>query len=170
MFRLAHLFDLTGRTALVTGGNSGIGFAMARALGLAGADLVLVARRQPELESAAAELRRDAITVEAIAADLAEADGPDRVSEGVSGLARDIDILVNAAGINLRQPFESVTNEAFDRHLAIHLRAPFRLTQLLAPGMAERRWAASSISPPCSPSGPFRIRHHTGRPKAASFS
>ena len=57
MFRLSYLFDLTGRTALVTGGNSGIGLALARALGLAGAGLVLVARRRPNLEAAAAQLR-----------------------------------------------------------------------------------------------------------------
>ncbi len=51
-FRLGALFDLTGRTALVTGGNSGIGLAMARALGLAGARVILVARRQDELAAA----------------------------------------------------------------------------------------------------------------------
>ena len=51
-----------------------------------------------------------------------------------------VDIIVNAAGINLRQPFQEVTTEAFDLHMALHLRAPFRLTQLFAPAMAERGW------------------------------
>ena len=51
-----------------------------------------------------------------------------------------VDVLVNAAGINLRQPFAAVTPEAFDLHMAVHLRAPFRLTQLLAPAMAARGW------------------------------
>uniref|UniRef100_UPI003013C0B1 SDR family NAD(P)-dependent oxidoreductase n=1 Tax=Methylobacterium nigriterrae TaxID=3127512 RepID=UPI003013C0B1 len=60
-FRLAALFDLSGRTALVTGGNSGIGLALARALGLAGADLVLTARREPDLAVAAASLREDGL-------------------------------------------------------------------------------------------------------------
>jgi NAD(P)-dependent dehydrogenase (short-subunit alcohol dehydrogenase family) len=51
-----------------------------------------------------------------------------------------IDILVNAAGINLRQPYAQVTPEAFDLHIALHLRTPFFLLQKLAPGMAERGW------------------------------
>lgn len=138
MFRLTSLFDLTGRTALVTGGSSGIGLAIARALGLAGAELVLVARRDTELQRAAGGLAREGIVVRTIAADLEEVDGPDAVAEVLG--APSIDILVNAAGINLRQPFAAVTLENFDRHLAIHLRAPFRLTQRLAPAMAERGW------------------------------
>ena len=140
MSRLAHLFALGGRVALVTGGNAGIGLALARALGLAGAALVLVARRPDRLAEAAATLRTDGIDAQTIAADLAASDGPDLVAEGARALGPAVDILVNAAGINLRQPFEDVSPDDFDRHLAIHLRAPFRLTQLLAPGMAERTW------------------------------
>jgi NAD(P)-dependent dehydrogenase (short-subunit alcohol dehydrogenase family) len=140
MFRLSELFDLSGRTALVTGGNSGIGFALARALGLAGARAVLVARRAAELERAAGDLHADAVAAEAVSADLAAADGPDRVAEEVGRRGITIDILVNAAGIKLRQPFAAVTPEAFDLHMAVHLRAPFRLTQLLAPAMAARGW------------------------------
>jgi gluconate 5-dehydrogenase len=140
MSRLAHLFDLTGRTALVTGGNAGIGLALARALGLAGASLVLVARRDAVLEEAARSLRHDGLVAGTIAADLALASEPDRIVDAARGLAPPIDILVNAAGINLRRPFGDVTMEEFDRHLALHLRAPYRLTQLLAPAMAARGW------------------------------
>ncbi|WP_439573581.1 SDR family NAD(P)-dependent oxidoreductase [Phreatobacter sp.] len=139
-FRLTHLFDLTGRTALVTGGNSGIGLAMARALGLAGADVVLVARRDELLRDAADRLGAEGIAATFIPVDLGRADCGDAV---LNGLAQrepplDVDILVNAAGINLRQPFAKVTAEAFDLHMAVHLRAPFLLTQALAPGMASR--------------------------------
>jgi NAD(P)-dependent dehydrogenase (short-subunit alcohol dehydrogenase family) len=139
-FRLSPLFDLTGRTALVTGGSSGIGLALARALGLAGARLVLVARRQAELARAADSLRADGVSAGTVTADLEKTDGPDAAAEAVGGLGRRVDILVNAAGFNLRRPFEAVTADEFDRHLAVHLRAPFRLTQLLAPGMAGRGW------------------------------
>ena len=135
-FRLGPLFDLTGRTALVTGGNSGIGLAMARALGLAGADLVLVARRAAELAQARATLGQEDIAATTIAADLADAEAGQTVFVGTAG--RPIDILVNAAGINLRQPFREVTAAAFDLHMALHLRAPFLLAQAFAPGMAER--------------------------------
>jgi gluconate 5-dehydrogenase len=139
MFRLTSLIDLSGRTAMVTGGNSGIGLALARALGLAGARLVLIARRGAELAAAAERLRSDDIDAVTIEADLAQLDGPDAAADRVlSGHA--VDILVNAAGINLRKPFEDVTVDEFVRHIAIHLRAPFRLTQLLAPAMAERGW------------------------------
>lgn len=135
-FRLAPLFDLTGRTALVTGGNSGIGLALARALGLAGAGLILTARREIDLAAAAESLRAEAIACESLPADLADAGA---VGNLVACLgSQPVDIVVNAAGVNLRQPFEAVTAEAFDLHMALHVRAPFLLTQALAPAMAAR--------------------------------
>jgi gluconate 5-dehydrogenase len=139
-FRLASLFDLTGRTALVTGGNSGIGLAMARALGLAGAGVVLVARREAELAAAASDLAREGISASFIAADLADASCAATIAGALAGLGPKPDILVNAAGVNLRQPFMNVTAEAFDLHMALHLRAPFLLTQALAPAMAAQGW------------------------------
>ncbi|HEV7326958.1 MAG TPA: SDR family oxidoreductase [Bosea sp. (in: a-proteobacteria)] len=138
MFRLASLFDLTGRTALVTGGNSGIGLAMARGLGLAGARLVLVARRETELVQAAAQLEADGIDTRWFTADLARPEVAAQLGEACTSAELDIDILVNAAGINLRQPFDAVSAEAFDLHMAVHLRAPFLLAQRFAPAMAER--------------------------------
>lgn len=138
VFRLAHLFDLTGRTAVVTGGNSGLGLAMARALGQAGANLVLVARREQELHQATLNLQADNITVCAMAADLASKDAPQEIVARCHDKKIAPDILINAAGINLRQPFQHVTAEAFDLHMALHLRAPFLLTQGFAPLMAKR--------------------------------
>ncbi len=140
MFRLSNLFDLTGRTALVTGGNSGIGFALARALGLAGARLILAARRAEELAKAAAELEHEGIAAETVPVDLADPRGPDTLAQAVRDRGCSVDILVNAAGIHIRHPFEAVPPEVFDLHMAIHLRAPFRLTQLFAPDMAKRGW------------------------------
>jgi NAD(P)-dependent dehydrogenase (short-subunit alcohol dehydrogenase family) len=140
VFKLASLFDLTGRTALVTGGNSGIGLAMARALGLAGAKLALVARRAAELQEAAAALSAEGMAAVPIAADLASKDAAGIVAASAKAHELAIDIIVNAAGINLRQPFEDVTADAFDLHTALHLRAPFLLTQAFAPDMASRGW------------------------------
>ncbi|MBV9569142.1 MAG: SDR family oxidoreductase [Hyphomicrobiales bacterium] len=140
MFRLQPLFDLTGRTALVTGGNSGIGFALARALGLAGASLILTARRERELAAAAKSLEAQQIATGWIGADLAETSGVEALIEALREREITIDILVNAAGVNLRQAFAEVTGDAFDHHMAVHLRAPFLLTQKLAPGMARRGW------------------------------
>lgn len=139
-FRLAQLFDLTGRTALITGGNSGIGLAMARALGLAGARIVIVARRKDLMNAAIAELSQAAIEAVAISVDLATADSAAIVFRALEERSLTVDILVNAAGVNLRQPFQDVTADAFDLHMALHLRAPFFLTQALAPAMASRNW------------------------------
>jgi NAD(P)-dependent dehydrogenase (short-subunit alcohol dehydrogenase family) len=133
MSRLAPLFSLEGRTAFVTGGNSGIGLAIARALGLAGARLILSARREAELAQAVADLAAERIAAEALPLDLAQ-------QTDFSTITASPDILVNAAGVNLRQPFAQVTAEAFDLHMALHLRAPFLLTQRFAPAMAARGW------------------------------
>jgi gluconate 5-dehydrogenase len=133
---VGSLFDLADRRALVTGGNSGIGAAMARALGLAGARVLLVARREAELDATARALRDEGIDAAALAADLADV----AALRAAAQRAGDIDILVNAAGVNLRQPFAEITPEAWQTQLALHLGAPFFLTQALAPGMAARGW------------------------------
>jgi gluconate 5-dehydrogenase len=132
MNRLAPLFSLQGRTAFVTGGNAGIGLAIARALGLAGARLVLAARRESALAQAVADLAAEGIEAKALPLDLARPE--------LGRIDAAPDILVNAAGINLRQPFAEVTAAAFDLHLALHLRAPFLLTQRFAPAMASLGW------------------------------
>ncbi len=136
----ADLFTLSGRRALVTGGNSGIGQAMAQALGEAGAQVLLVARRAAELEAAAAQLRSRGIAAQWLAADLTDVSALRALGLEAEQRMGGIDILVNAAGVNLRQPFAEVTPEAWQTQIALHLGAPFFLTQALAPGMAARGW------------------------------
>ncbi|MBL8329000.1 MAG: SDR family oxidoreductase [Rubrivivax sp.] len=134
------MFQLHGRRAVVTGGNAGIGEAMARALGLAGAQVLLIARREAELAAAVQRLQADGIGADAVAADLAEVPALRAAATAAEARLGGVDILVNAAGINLRQPFEEVTPEAWQQQLALHLGAPFFLTQAFAPGMRQRGW------------------------------
>jgi gluconate 5-dehydrogenase len=136
MPRLDALFDLTGRRALVTGGNSGIGLALARALGMQGAEVVLAARSADRLAGAVAGLEAQGIVAHAAPCDLADPEALTHLAQQAGA----VDIVVNAAGVNLRQPYAEVTPAAFDLHIALHLRAPFFLVQALAPGMAARGW------------------------------
>jgi NAD(P)-dependent dehydrogenase (short-subunit alcohol dehydrogenase family) len=140
MFRLTELFDITGRTALVTGGSSGIGKQMAHALGMAGAHLVLVARREDELANGAADLSANGLNVSMISADMADAHSASKIASALALQKQKVDIIVNAAGMNLREPFGDVSAENFDAHMAVHLRAPFLLTQAFAPAMAAQKW------------------------------
>ncbi len=137
--KINKLFDLRGKTALVTGGNSGIGEVMAMALGLAGAGIVLTARRLDALEQSANKLRAEGIAVQCLSCDLAD------IAAAQTGAAAalatgPIDILINAAGVNLREPFGQVTAASWQTQINLHLSAPFFLTQSLAPAMAERGW------------------------------
>ena len=136
----ARLFSLQGRRALVTGGNSGIGHAMAQALGQAGARVLLVARREAELLAAAQSLHESGIEVDTLSADLSDLPALRAVAARAGALMGGVDVLVNAAGVNLRQPAAEVTPEAWQTQLALHLGAPFFLAQALAPGMQARRW------------------------------
>lgn len=137
--KLANLFSLKGKTALVTGGNSGIGEAMAMALGLAGAGIVLMARREDALAQAAAKLRAEGVDVQCLSCDLSDIHATQ--AGALAALAAGpIDILVNGAGVNLREPFAQVTPESWQTQINLHLSAPFFLTQALAPAMAERGW------------------------------
>lgn len=134
-------FDLHGYRALVTGGSSGIGEAMARALGLAGARVTLAARRADVLDEAVSRLRADCIDAHALAADLATPEA----ALAAAGAAEEkngggIDILVNAAGVNLRETFAEVSPASWNVQMGLHVAAPFFLTQALAPGMKQRGW------------------------------
>jgi gluconate 5-dehydrogenase len=137
---IQSLFDLSGRRAVVTGGNSGLGETMARALGLAGAEVVLVARRQSELDAAVKRLEKDGIAAHCQSWNLAEIDRIKQLATELTDRHGDIDILVNAAGLNLRQPFEEVDPASWNLQLSLHLGAPFFLTQALAPAMKARGW------------------------------
>ncbi|MEV4643147.1 SDR family oxidoreductase [Actinoplanes sp. NPDC049548] len=132
---LEELFGLGGRTAMVTGGSSGIGRAMAGALGRAGAKVVLVARREGPLRETAAELTADGVEVDTVTADLADRSSLARVT----GYA-DVDILVNAAAVNRRPPLDELSDEDWDVTLAANLTAPFLLGQHFGPAMAARGW------------------------------
>jgi NAD(P)-dependent dehydrogenase (short-subunit alcohol dehydrogenase family) len=135
------LFDLNGRRALVTGGSSGLGAAMAHALGAAGARVVLAARRAGELEVTAAAMQAQGMQAQWAAADLADPGAWSVLAKQAQVLlGGGVDILVNAAGVNLRQPFLEVTHEAWQTQIHLHLSAPFFLTQALAPAMAAQGW------------------------------
>lgn len=124
-------FDLSGRTALVTGASRGIGAATARALDRAGARVVLVARTAAALEAVAAELANDPVTV---VADLA-ADGSAR---RVADAAGPVDVLVNNAGAAVRMPSSDLDEQTVDRLLALNVRNLLLLTTALLPGMVAR--------------------------------
>jgi NAD(P)-dependent dehydrogenase (short-subunit alcohol dehydrogenase family) len=137
---IATLFDITGRVALVTGGSSGIGLAIANALAQAGARVVLVARRQPELDVAVTGLKNDGHSVAALSCDLSDRAALADCAARAGALLGAPDILVNAAGVNIRKPFPELEEKDWDATLAINLAAPFFLTQKLAPAMAAKRW------------------------------
>ncbi|WP_043636579.1 SDR family NAD(P)-dependent oxidoreductase [Nonomuraea candida] len=133
---LRELFSLHGRRALVTGGSSGIGYAMAEAIGRAGAEVVVVARREKELDDAVARLRGHGVTASRISADLGDRADVRRVCE----TAGDIDILVNDAGNNIRKPMAELTVDDYERTMAVNLTAPYLLGQHYGPRMAARGW------------------------------
>jgi NAD(P)-dependent dehydrogenase (short-subunit alcohol dehydrogenase family) len=137
---LDGLFSLHGRAALVTGGSSGIGHAIARALALAGARVVLLARGEEALAAAAAAIRSAGGQADWVRADLADRGAVE------DGLARAVarsgepDIVVNAAAVNLRPPLGQHTMGQWDETLAVNLTAPFLIGQRFGPAMARRGW------------------------------
>jgi gluconate 5-dehydrogenase len=135
---LASLFSLAGRRAVVTGGNSGLGEAIARALGRAGARVWIVARREHELAATVAAFHADGIVAQAVPGDLADRAAARHLARDIELASGGVDILVNAAGVNLRQPFMDVRDDDWDFTLGLNLTAPFLLVQQFAPGMRSR--------------------------------
>jgi NAD(P)-dependent dehydrogenase (short-subunit alcohol dehydrogenase family) len=129
-------FSLDGEVALITGGGSGIGLAMARAMHAAGARVVLVGRREPELQTAARELgARASYAVHDVTR--VEAAGP--LVERITAEAGAITCLVNNAGINFKKPAVDTTPADFRLMLDTHIVGAHALVQAVAPGMIARK-------------------------------
>lgn len=135
---LNDLFSLDGLTALVTGGSSGIGRAIAEALGRAGARVVVVARREPELRATVDALRTHGVEAAYVSADLGTRAGVRAAADEAAAVFGEPDVVVSSAGINLRPPLEQLDEQTWDATMAVNLEAPFLLGQRFGPGMAER--------------------------------
>jgi gluconate 5-dehydrogenase len=134
-----HLFDLTGKVALITGATQGIGFAIARGFGRAGATVVLNGRNEKKVERALARLKDEGITASGCIFDLVNtAEMRERIGGLEEQLGR-IDILVNNAGIQRRSPLEQFEEQVWREVLDTNLTGLFLVTQQVARGMIARK-------------------------------
>lgn len=129
-----QLFDLTGKTALITGGSRGLGLQIAHALGEAGARVMLSARKADELEQATAELQAAGIDARWIAADCAQEEDTRRLADQTLERMGAIDILVNNAGASWGAPAEQHPVAAWDKVMNLNVRGYFILSQQVANG------------------------------------
>ncbi|GAB3689356.1 SDR family oxidoreductase [Saccharopolyspora tripterygii] len=132
----ADLFDLSGRSALVTGGTRGIGLMIARGLLRAGAR-VFISSRTADACAGAQHLLSEFGDVRAVPADLSHLDECLRLADRVADDSEQLDILVNNAGAMWREPLETFPAEAWDSVLDLNLKAPFRLVQALLPTLSR---------------------------------
>jgi len=135
---IAKLFDLTGKTALVTGSSDGLGFGMARALAGAGAAVVLNGRDEKKLAAAAKFLEGDGRHVFARAFDVADEMAVSAAFEHFDAQGLAIDILVNNAGNQLRKPMLDVTTDEWRRIVETHLTGAFQVGREAARRMIKR--------------------------------
>ena len=129
---IQQLFDLKGKTALVTGGSRGLGLQMAHALGEAGARIMLSSRKASDLEEAVADLQAAGIDARWIAADCAIEADIHRMADETLERMGDIDILVNNAGAAWGAPAEDHPLEAWDKVMNLNVRGYFILSQRIA--------------------------------------
>lgn len=132
------LFDLTGRTALVTGSTMGIGHALARGLAQAGARVLLNGRNPQRLEEAVAALRSEGLEADALGFDVTDHDSVRAAIDGYEAEHGPIDILINNAGMQHRGPLEEFEPEAFDRLMRTNVYSAFYVGQACARHMIGR--------------------------------
>ena len=173
---LQQLFDLTGRTALVTGGSRGLGLQMAQALGEAGARIVISAREAYDLERAMAQLQDGGIDARWIAADCAQESEVRRLADETLQRVGDVDILVNNAGATWVAPAEDHPIEAWDKVMNLNVRGYFLLSQQIARRSMIGRRSGSIINVASiaglggNPGGLKTIAYNTSRGAVVNFT
>ena len=174
---IQQLFDLKGKTALVTGGSRGLGLQLAHALGEAGAKVLLSSRKASDLEEAAAELKAAGIDAQWIAADCAnEADIRTLADEAIRRLGGHVDILVNNAGAAWGSPAEDHPVDAWDKVMNLNVRGYFILSQHIAKHSMIARKQGSIINVASiaglggNPSGMNTIAYNTSKGAVINFT
>ncbi len=132
------MFDLTGTRALITGSSQGIGFALARGLAGAGAEIVLNGRDEAKLSSATTELAKEGAIVHQLAFDATDHEGVRAAVDGFETAQGAIDILINNAGMQHRTELENFPADAFERLLQTNVASVFHVGQAVARHMITR--------------------------------
>ncbi|MEY4208117.1 MAG: hypothetical protein RLZZ20_1269 [Pseudomonadota bacterium] len=141
MHTIKQLFDLTNKTALITGGSRGLGLQMAEALGEQGARLVITSRKQAELDEAVAHLKQRGVDVMAVASDLSKESAVTPLVVTAMKHLGHIDILINNAGATWGAPAEDHPLEAWDKVMNLNVRSIFLLSQAVGKqSMIPRRY------------------------------
>lgn len=173
---IQKLFDLTGKTALVTGGSRGLGLQMAHALGEAGAKIMLSSRKAEDLKVATAELQAAGIDADWIAADCAKEADIRMLADAAIQRMGQVDILVNNAGAAWGAPAEDHSVEAWDKVMNLNIRGYFILSQQIAKhSMIARKQGriiniASIAGLGGNPSGMQTIAYNTSKGAAINFT
>ncbi|MFM0549606.1 glucose 1-dehydrogenase [Paraburkholderia sediminicola] len=156
------MFDLSGRRALVTGSSTGIGYALAKGLAGAGAEIILNGRSEARLAEAVSRLRDEGATVHAANFDVTSAD---EVEKAIAAIEREIgaiDILVNNAGMQRRAPLEQFSHEQWQELMKTNVDSVFLVGQAVARHMIERQ--RGKIINICS------VQSELGRPNIAAYT
>lgn len=136
-----ELFDLTGKSALITGGSRGLGKAMALGFVQSGATVMICSRKEAEVTAAAEEIMREAGgRVIPVVTDMRNRESCDALAAAALGEFGTVDILINNAGINTPQPIDEITDEVWDDVVEVNLTSIMRLTRALVPKMKEQQW------------------------------
>lgn len=174
---IQQLFDLKGKTALVTGGSRGLGLQLAHALGEAGAKVLLSSRKASDLEEAVAELKAAGIDAQWIAADCAnEADIRSLADEAIRRLGGHVDILVNNAGAAWGSPAEDHPVDAWDKVMNLNVRGYFILSQHIAKHsmIASKQGSIINVASIAglggNPSGMNTIAYNTSKGAVINFT
>jgi len=173
---IQQLFDLSGRTALVTGGSRGLGLQIAEALGEAGAKVMLTSRKAADLEEAIAQLNQRGIDARWIAADAANPDEARRVCTETLERLGPVDILVNNAGAAWGAPAEDHALAAWDKVMNLNIRSLFVFSQTIAKlSMIPRRQGriiniASIAGLAGNPPGMETIAYNTSKGAVVNFT